>query len=496
MKSTTRLRILFLLFMVFNMTIINAQDGQTIVTSEESKKSFNEVFKNFNFNNSSEATSSKDAPNCKQTLLNESLKHLPDKLTIKEDTYQKLIKILVEIDNLVDDVIEKHDLETKLSEGTAFGKVSAKDKILGAFHTTRFKSNFIKKVKTRRDKKNVDWEKEDDLNEDIGEIYNLINYSSRIRISTSYPDVEGCNQVVSIMFLSIDTFLRNEIIIKGVYRLALVCECPENSTNSDIKYGAVNYYRKIKTRLPDEGYDLRNLIFTTKGSTEYKITDIECCPAKEGDKDDTPKEDNEEPKDENDDPKDDKEDFMPNEEGEDCCTSEDPKQTIGFVPGFGLTNNFEDFSYDLGIEYLRNIGDSFGDNSLYAGALVGYMGENRQDGEVKETMWYAAGIIQNRSPFSFCDDLQWINQICVLYGEGQIDAFGNTDDFSTFSVGVHTGFNFQFNDKFAVGADVTVASIGSTTFTSENGGSEFKQDIGNLFVNKRNGVRFGFRFTF
>nr|WP_321232879.1 hypothetical protein [uncultured Psychroserpens sp.] len=280
------------------------------------------------------------------------------------------------------------------------------------------------------------------------------------------------------------------------------CECTDDSTNKDIKTGTFIYEAIIRIRVSSNSIKFSYPKDEDLG--KVKIIRLECCPGKDDDQDDTPKDDDEETPEEdgedNDDgdgdDKDDKEDHMANEENEDCCTSEDPKQTIGFVPGFGLTNNFEDFSYDLGIEYLRNIGDSFGDDTLYAGALVGYMGENRQDGEVKETMWYAAGIIQNRSPFSFCDDLQWINQICVLYGEGQIDAFGNTDDFSTFSVGVHTGFNFQFNDKFAVGADVTVASIGSTTFTSENGGSEFKQDIGDLFVNKRNGVRFGFRFTF
>ena len=320
----------------------------------------------------------------------------------------------------------------------------------------------------------------------------------KINVFNKLTNQDGCEFVVQA-YIEPRQYSGNTMFYQITVSGKVTCKCDENSTEEDIKRGVYVYGGIVGGYFSWERYDRLRVMFPKeKPEMVLQVRELECCPAKvQGEEDQDPDggdEEDEEEDQEDDDDEDDNKGFM--SDPENCCDAEAPKQTIGIFPGFSLNDNFENFNFDTAIEYVRDFGTSFGDDSVHGGALVGYMSAQAQGGDVKETMWYAAGLVQNRSPFSFCDDVQWVNQISVQYGEGKIEAFGMEDDFTTFTVNLHTGFNYQFNDNFSIGADVTVASIGNITYKADNGGEDFEQDIGELAVNKGNRVRFGFRFRF
>jgi hypothetical protein len=108
-------------------------------------------------------------------------------------------------------------------------------------------------------------------------------------------------------------------------------------------------------------------------------------------------------------------------------------------------------------------------------------------------MVYGALIVENRTPILPC--LDWVQRVCGLYGSGALEAENFTEDFTTFSVGIHTGANVQLTDSFGIGADISLINFGSITYKSDNG-SEFKEDIGDATINKQMPVKLAFRFSF
>jgi hypothetical protein len=295
-----------------------------------------------------------------------------------------------------------------------------------------------------------------------------------ILIGGKESSVENCDRVRDIIYIRVLDFdVPNRKIFWFLTRSTdlQACSCDGDMGENQVKRGFINKTVKVVCEYSDE--NLLDMVFSLSDEPVQSYMNFDCCPSKarpdHG--------------------------YIPQPSNtQNCCTSETATNTIAFKPGIAITDNFNNTSYDVAIEYARNFGDIGGNNEIFGGAEVGYMSNQAQEGEVTQDMIYGGVFVENRTPISECGDVQWVQGLNGRYGMGTIDAFGRKDDFTIINYGIHTGFNFDLSNSFSIGAQIAVLNLGNITYKNDE--VEIKEDIGDLTLNKNMPVRFGFRFRF
>nr|WP_321232885.1 hypothetical protein [uncultured Psychroserpens sp.] len=241
--------------------------------TKQSSDSFSSVFSPLNWDN---ATPNKKSlkSTCSDTLVKMAIANLPKKLPLKKDSHSFLFLILDEINSKFDDVIKTFDLENKLAEDTGIFKVTAKDKLLNAKINARNEKDFIKKVKTRRDGKYVNWgEKEKELNKALSSLY-------KARIAQKFEmdptDINNCS-VLFLYTFNIKELTSQKIIIAAECIMFFNCECSKEHTDKDLEKGHIVFSTYAEATFPNNTFDFNTLLFASKGKTEYRIVTADCC---------------------------------------------------------------------------------------------------------------------------------------------------------------------------------------------------------------------------
>lgn len=379
-----------------------------------------------------------------------------------------------------------------------------RDKLLvslaGALSFDDFVSRFTTKRELGPNQKPIKLKPTDAQKENLRKIYDRM---TSLKLGTfldknTAVDKEGCKRQ-AIQSISLYRVMPTEIVWNVYLYLSISCDCDENSGPENIDRGSVAYHTLVTSKFPNDFFDLDKIIFKEAAVPTSDHPHLICCPSKE--EDETPKDkdggQDGEDKGNNDggdgkEDDDDKKKGGPKEKDKDCCYEEQAGNSIGFFPIIALNDNFDNSGFGIGIEYLHGFGTSFGNNQWYAGLQGQYLTESSQDGELTTNTLSAAVILENRTSILPCT--QWVQRVCGQYENGTIEAFGNKDDFSGFTVGVHTGFNFDVSPSVSIGADATVLTVGKRTLKPANG-NEIEQDIGSLAVGQQN-IRLGLRFKF
>ncbi|MDC8003330.1 hypothetical protein POV27_04670 [Aureisphaera galaxeae] len=384
-------------------------------------------------------------------------------------------------------------------------KYPKKAKILDLIKKSKDADDFIEKFSkngTLSDDKHEPF-----ILQNLFEDYKRIRLAKILTTLREFDITKNCKAYfgISARLKSVDMF-RNKIIWEfKLHNVRLACNCENEENFKEFKSGDMEFTCEVESAIKDE--NMRKLNFNRSQPSKLRIFKYKCCGKKEGD--DAPKdgeggsgsgsegnrggEDSDKEGDDSD--KENKDQgYYDDQEGEAyCCNYEMPKNTFGVSAGIALINNFEDTSYDVAVQYMRDFGSIGGGNRIFGGVEAGYMGAETQDGQVTQTMLYGGVIAENRTPILPC--LNWVQGVSAQYGMGNIENQGRKDDLTSFTVGIHTGLNLQFSESIGLGLNLQLAEFGSTTFTNEQG-DEFKQDIGSVTLNKGMDSNLVVRFSF
>jgi hypothetical protein len=472
----------------FLCPVLNAQE----VPSEFNMNSLKESVFSIEWNEFTEFLHRETGP-CKDDLISK-LRLLPT-TPLEKKHYNELLKDMRVLFEKVDETANKHDFGGLYYEnGMNIPREYWPDKIFMKLNSSNNADDFIEKFRTKQNGSKVKLSKAEEA--DLREIYTL--YSTKTfgtKLELTYDKIPFGDCTLE-RALQIELFSVSAIRVVWTVRLIAYVKCECTALSTPLKLESANVHLEIPMVMTLTEMNINTSRFwPPKGKDtrpRLKIQNIKCCSAP-NDEDQNPGDDDQ-PENDNGKGKDDHGYNPQNSTNQNCCTSETATNTIAIKPGIALTDNIENFCYDIAIEYARNLGNSAGDNEIFAGAEVGYMGTETQEGEVKQNMVYGGIFIENRTPISECGDVQWVQGINGRYGMGTIDAFGRKDDFTMINYGIHTGFNFDICDEFSIGAQVGVLNLGNITYKNDE--VEIKEDIGDLTINKGMPVRFGFRFRF
>ena len=404
-----------------------------------------------------------------------------------------------------------------------------RDRILNKLKDNLSQVDFIREVKGNGNLV-VDANNNIDEPGELAKIWTLYDQLKRREYTVSrrrFGSIAMCaitEESLVLSFINIDVG-NQKVTMKVTRYVDLNCECRRRTGSYWTDNGSASYATYIEGSYADRG--LFNLIFNSWTKPFNQGLSLNCCPMPEGDSDGTPGgndgdngndgnggnggnngNDNGDSGDSNGDSNNGMTDeeveeiegdsgfyYDPNQqEGdqENCCYNEQANNSIGIFPIIQFGNNFNDTTIGIGLEYLHNMGTSFGNNNWFVGGAAMYANSSGADGELKENFYAGAAIVENRTPIVPC--FQWVQRVCAQYGEGTLDAFGSEDEFNQFTFGIHTGINVDLSESVSIYGDATVLELGSQTYTRENG-LETKTDIGNLGLGRQR-IQFGIRFKF
>nr|WP_321232883.1 hypothetical protein [uncultured Psychroserpens sp.] len=249
--------------------------------TQKSKDSFKSAFNAVNWNN---ATPSKKSLNttCTAKMLQMALDSLPKQFYVDKGSHAELYGYLSDMYAEFDHLIKTYDLESKLAEDTGLTTISAKDKVLNAWSGARGSKDFIKKVKTRRDGKFVDWEnKEAKL--DIALLILYREIESMFTVKGQDIKINDCRILIN-QAIDIRKITSTKITLIPFCAMFFTCQCTEKSTKKDLKDGRIAFSTVVEATFQNDSLDLNAMIFKTKGNPVYSIYEADCCKDKNEDK--------------------------------------------------------------------------------------------------------------------------------------------------------------------------------------------------------------------
>lgn len=255
--------------------------------TKKSSDSFNSEWTTMHWNN---ATPDKKSikSSCSADILKSAISNLPKKIYSYKNSHSDIYSQLHYLDSEFNAVIKRFDLESKLSEDTGLTKVSAKDKMYNAWNNARGLKDFIKKVKTRRDGKLVDWgKKEKELDRLLTYLYNDSETTFVIRVKDTL--IKDCriltNQAVTIRSMDL-----TKITLVTFCAMFYSCKCTEKSSKTDPLNARIVFSRSAEVTFQNNTFDLNTMIFKDKGNPKYRIYEANCCKEKEKKKEEEKKE--------------------------------------------------------------------------------------------------------------------------------------------------------------------------------------------------------------
>nr|WP_321232881.1 hypothetical protein [uncultured Psychroserpens sp.] len=219
---------------------------------------------------------------CSPTMLKMALANLPKKFKIRKNLHKDIYEDLFKLNSKFEKVIKTYDLESKLAENNGFFTISAKDKMYNADYSSQNKKDFIKKVKTRRDGKTVDWEnKEKKIDKALSSLYESTK-SSRISKYGSIQ-INTCEvkiyQIVTIKKMTLKKMTMVPFVV-----MLFDCKCSEKSLKTDVDHGKIVFSTDVEVTFQNDTFDLNAMLFKVNGNSRYWLERAICCKDKNEDK--------------------------------------------------------------------------------------------------------------------------------------------------------------------------------------------------------------------
>ncbi len=415
------------------------------------------------------------------------------KVTLEDkvgEPYNEATKLL----RSVQEILEKHDFDEIQIPKMPFSKFPLRDHLLNSLQGDyKFDFNF-------QDTFQGNGRLDDKEYEDIMELYREFKNRDGVLIqSTSYRDRDLNCRFTMELFMKLENFdfARGRANWRVRKQIAIDCDCIKRKGSNKGMFDLDNGFTILETFVNSslKIENLKHTTFTKRENVEMVFLNYMCCNGEQSEDKDPNESDPNEGGGEGDGGEENGDGSSggdPVDKDKDCCDESQDKNSIGFFPVLNFGNNLEDSTIGISIEYLHNMGNSFGNNEWYAGLQGTYATSSAQGGELTENFYSGAVIVENRTPILPC--VKWVQRVSGEFGQGTLEAFGNTDDFTHYSIDLRTGATFDLTSNFSVAIDAALLEIGSQTFKPTNG-PEIKTDITNLYVPPQD-VRFGFRFFF
>ncbi|WP_460220533.1 hypothetical protein [Psychroserpens sp. MEBiC05023] len=242
--------------------------------TKQSSDSFKRVFNSVHWNNAKPYKKS-IKNTCSIDLLSMALDSLPKQFYVDSGSHAELHGYLSDINAAFDNLVKANDLESKLAEDTGLIKISAKDKVLNAWSGAKNSRDFIKRVKTRRDGKPVDWEfKEKALDNELLNLYNEIE--STFTVTGTYTTINNCRVIIN-QAISIKKITPTKVTLIPFCAMFFECKCTAKSTKKDLKKGQIVFSTVVEATFHNTPLDFNSMIFKAKGEPVYNIYEANCC---------------------------------------------------------------------------------------------------------------------------------------------------------------------------------------------------------------------------